>query len=138
MKKLTLALVTLLTALLTVAPAAPKPKLEHGKDLIEAPAVGNELSLHNLFQSDMVLQRDKPIKIWGWAAPGETVTITFAGQTQTVKAAADRSWKVTLPAQHANTTPQEMVVKGQTQTINLKNILKRFEPQHEPAEYAPG
>ncbi len=123
MKKLTLALLTLLTALLTVSAAAPKPKLETGKDLIEVPAMGSGLCLHNLFQSDMVLQRDKPIRIWGWAAPGETVTVTFAGQTQTATAAADRSWKVTFSAQPANTTPQEMVFKGKNQTIALKNIL---------------
>jgi len=62
MKKLTIALVTLLTALLTVSSAAAQPKLEAGKDFIEAPAVGRGLCLHNLFQSDMVLQRDK--RIW--------------------------------------------------------------------------
>ena len=29
----------------------------------------------------MVLQRDKPAAVWGWAAPGEKVTVSFAGQT---------------------------------------------------------
>lgn len=123
MKKPFIVLLALLTAFLTVASAAPKPKLETGKDLIETPAVGDGLCLHNLFQSDMVLQRDKPIRIWGWATPGETVTVTFAGHTQTAIAAADRSWKVTFPALPANATPQEMVVKGKNQTITLKNIL---------------
>ena len=88
MKKLTIALATLLTALLTVSPAATPPKLEDGKDFTEVPAAGRGLCLHNLFQSDMVLQRDKPIRIWGWAAPDETVTVSFAGQKQPAKAAA--------------------------------------------------
>jgi sialate O-acetylesterase len=123
MKKLTIAVVALLTALQTVTPAATQPKLEHGKDFIEVPAVGNGLCLHNLFQSDMVLQRDKPIRIWGWAAPGETVIVSFAGQTQTAKAAEDRSWKVTFPAMPANAAPQEMVVKSKAETLTLKNIL---------------
>jgi sialate O-acetylesterase len=87
------------------------------------PATGSGLCLHNLFQSDMVLQRDKPIRIWGWAAPGETVAASFAGHTQTAKAAEDRSWKVTFPAMPANAAPQEMVVKGKDKTLTLKSIL---------------
>ncbi len=87
MKKLTIALAILLTALQTILPAAAQPKLERGKDFTEAPAIGSGLYLHNLFQPGMVLQRDKPIRIWGWAAPSETVTVSFAGRTQTAKAA---------------------------------------------------
>jgi hypothetical protein len=37
-----------------------------------APAA--KLTLHAIFDSDMVLLRGKPITIWGWAAPGETVS----------------------------------------------------------------
>ena len=132
MKKRSIAFVVLLTALPTVSPAATPPKLERGKDFIETPALANGLSLPNLFQSDMVLQRDKPIRIWGWAAGGETVTVSFAGQTQTAKAdevqlgsvkAVMVPWKVTFPAMPANTTPQEIVVKGTDRTLTLKNIL---------------
>ena len=123
MNKLTIALLAMLTALPSVSPAATPPKLEQGKDFIETPALGSGLFLPNLFQSDMVLQRDRPIRIWGWAMPGETVTVAFVGQTQTAKAAADRSWKVTFSAMLANCTPQEMVVKGRDKTLTLKNIL---------------
>ena len=52
-----------------------------GKDWVEAPAVGDGLCVHNLFQSNMVIQRDKPVRVWGWATPGENVTVSFAGQT---------------------------------------------------------
>ena len=123
MKKLTIALAILLRALQTVSPAVPQSKLERGKDFIEVPAISDGLCLHNLFQSAMVLQRDKPIRIWGWAAPGESVTVSFAGQTQTAKAAEDRSWKVTFPAMPANAAPQEIVVKGKDETLTLRNIL---------------
>ena len=116
-------LVALLTALPTVLPAAAPPKLERGKDFIETPALGSGLFLPNLFQSDMVLQRDKPIRVWGWAAAGETVSVSFAGQTQTANAAADKSWKVTFPAMPANTAPQEIIIKGKDKTLSLKNIL---------------
>jgi len=123
MKPLTIALATLLTALQTALPAVPQPKLVSGEDFTEVPAIGSGLCLHNLFQSDMVLQRDKPIRIWGWAAPDETVAVSFAGQTQTAKAAKDRSWKVTFPAMPAKAAPQEMVVKDEDKTLTLKNIL---------------
>jgi sialate O-acetylesterase len=124
MKKRNLALLlALLSVLPIVSPAATPPKLERGEDFIETPALGSGLFMPNLFQSDMVLQRDKPIRIWGWAEPGETVTVSFGGQTQTAKASQDRSWKITFSAMPANTTPQEMVVKGKDKTLTLKNIL---------------
>ncbi|MFL6579073.1 MAG: hypothetical protein ACJ8MR_20785, partial [Povalibacter sp.] len=42
--------------------------------------------LHQLFQDHAVLQRDKPIAVWGDAAAGENVTITLADQTAVVTA----------------------------------------------------
>ena len=44
------------------------------ENVIDVPAIGEGLCVHNLFQSNMVLQRDKPISVWGWASPGERVT----------------------------------------------------------------
>jgi sialate O-acetylesterase len=66
-------------------------KLERGKDRIDVPAIGAGLCLHNLFQTGMVIQRDKPIRIWGWAEPGENVSVTFGEKTQSCTAAADRA-----------------------------------------------
>jgi sialate O-acetylesterase len=40
------------------------------ESVVEIPAVGKELCVHNLFQSNMALQRDKPVTIRGWAKPG--------------------------------------------------------------------
>ena len=60
------------------------------EDVVEVPAIGEGLCVHNLFQSNMVLQRDKPIQIWGWANPGEKVSVGFAGQTKEAKAGKDR------------------------------------------------
>ena len=87
------------------------------------PPRADELCLHSLFQTNMVVQRDKPISIWGVAPANEEVTVTFGGRKQTAKAAADKSWKVVLPAMPANSTPQQMVVQGRGKTIKLDNIL---------------
>jgi len=71
----------------------------------------------------MVLQRDKPIAIWGWAAPGEDVAVAFGGDRKTTRAAADRSWRITLAAQPANRSPQQLVVQGKDGKLVLDDVL---------------
>lgn len=93
------------------------------ENVIDVPAIGDGLYVSNVFQSNMVLQRDKPISVWGWADAGEQVTVSFDGEQASVTAAEDRSWKATLPAVAANATPQQMTVKGQSSTVVLENIL---------------
>lgn len=97
----------------------PMPK----EDVIEVPAIGDGLCVHNLFQSNMILQRDKPIEIWGWAKPGEVVRVLFAGKSKEAKAGKDREWKVTLPAMTANADPQTLNIKGKDQNLTLENVL---------------
>ena len=62
----------------------------------------------------MVLQRDKPICIWGEAGPGESVTVSFSGQTDTTVADADGHWQLTLdPVPYdANNQRRTMTVVG--------------------------
>jgi hypothetical protein len=58
-----------------------------------SPATGAaDLRLSPVFDDHMALQRDRPVKVWGWADPGETVTVRFAGQQRSATAAADGSW----------------------------------------------
>jgi sialate O-acetylesterase len=106
-----------------VLQALADEKLVQGQDRIDVPAIGEGLCMHNLFQSGMVLQRDKPIRIWGWADAGEIVTVTFGDKTHSCTAAADRSWKVELPAQPASSQPQTLIIKGNTTTLNVADIL---------------
>lgn len=98
-------------------------KTVRGEDKIIMPAKGEGLYVNNLFQSNMVLQRDKPIAVWGWAKPGEAVKVEFDGKEQTAEAADDGSWKVEFPALPASANPKTMVIKGSDKTINLENIL---------------
>jgi sialate O-acetylesterase len=93
------------------------------EDVVEVPAIGKGLCVSNVFQTNMVLQRNKPAAIWGWAAPGEKVTVSFAGQTAKTTAKADRSWEVILKAMPANSKPQVMTVEGKARTLKLENIL---------------
>lgn len=114
---------TFLALLCGAAWCAAEEKLERGKDRIDVPAIGTGLCVHNLFQSGMVIQRDKPIRIWGWADSGEKVTVTFGDQTQSTTAAADRLWEVELQARAASGEPHRLVVRGQAKKIELENIL---------------
>ena len=104
------------------SPAAFAQRLPR-ENVVEVPAIGDGLSVSNVFQSNMVLQRDKPICIWGWADAGEQVTVSFAGEQASATAADDRSWKVDLPAASANAAPQSVTIKGKSSTLVLDNIL---------------
>ena len=106
-----------------IATAQDSPKKLPREDVVDAPAVGKGLCVSNIFQTNMVLQRIKPVTIWGWADPGEKVTVSFAGQTVDALAGSDRSWKVTLKGMPANSTPQVMAIKGKSKTLTLENIL---------------
>ena len=112
-----------LISLLVLSQTRAEEKLVSGKDRIDVPAIGDGLCLHNLFQTGMVLQRDKPIRFWGWAEPGENVTVTFGDNTQSNTAAADRSWKVELPALPASSEPHQLIVQGKATMLKLEDIL---------------
>ena len=60
-----------------------------------------EISLPQLFQSGMVLQRGKLIPIWGKAAPGELVTVRFNKKQYATTAGAHGSWRINLPKMKA-------------------------------------
>lgn len=121
MKKATIGLLVVAISAMIQAGAQEKP--EKGKDWLEAPAIGDGLCVNNLFQSDMVIQRDKPVRVWGWAPPDEAVTVSFAGQSHSAKAGEDRQWQVELSAMEANATPQTMTIKGEGKVLSFTNIL---------------
>lgn len=116
-------LLILLASLLALPTLAEDPKPVRGEDLIIRPAVGEGLCVSNTFQSNMVVQRDKPITIWGWADAGKEVTVSFGGNSAKATAGNDRAWKAELPALPANDKPQVMTIKSNGQTLTLDNIL---------------
>ena len=113
---------TLLTLLgyLTLSLRAQKMPRE---DVVEVPEISEGLCVSNVFQSNGVLQRNKPIHVWGWADPGEKVTVRFADQQVSAKAGKDRFWKVTLAAMPASRKPQQMTIRGKSKTLVLDNVL---------------
>lgn len=57
--------------------------------------------VHALFQDHMVLQRGVNAPVWGWAEPGQEVTVEFAGQTMKASAGKDGKWLVRLAPMEA-------------------------------------
>ncbi len=72
--------------------------------------------------NNMVLQKDIPLPIWGWADAGEEVTVTLGESKVSAKADGAGKWKVTLPAVKTAGGPHEMTVKGKNE-IKIGNIL---------------
>lgn len=70
----------------------------------------------------MVLQREKPVAIWGTADAGEEITVTFAGQTKTAISDTAGNWQVKLDPLAASALPRKMIIAG-SNTIELENIL---------------
>lgn len=77
--------------------------------------------LPGIFGDNMVLQRNKPIAVWGWANKGEKIAITFNLQTKTTKANAAGKWQLQLNPEAAG-GPFILTVKGNN-TIIFSNVL---------------
>ena len=85
-------------------------------------AAAAEVRLPDVIAGSMVVQQKQNVPIWGWADPGESVTVEFAGQKRTVTAGGDGKWLVKLGKLGANAVPQTMVIRGRN-TIELTDIL---------------
>jgi sialate O-acetylesterase len=81
----------------------------------------SELRLPRLISDGMVLQRDTKVKIWGWAAPGEIVTVDFIEESYSAITNPEGKWEVILDELQAG-GPYLMEVKART-SITIKNIL---------------
>ena len=72
--------------------------------LAVSPALRAEVRLPAIFSDHMVLQRGTAVPVWGWADPGEQVTVAIAGQTRKVQAGTDGKWMVRLAPLNAAQT----------------------------------
>ena len=81
------------------------------------------LNLPRIFSDNMVLQRGIPLKVWGWADPGQSVEVSFSAQKKITKAGEDGKWAVTLDPLLANAEPGELSIAAGTQRVSIKNVL---------------
>jgi sialate O-acetylesterase len=81
-----------------------------------------DVTLAPVFGDHAVLQRGKPVPVWGTAAAGESVTVSFHGQSISAKAGPDGRWSANLAALDASSDPADLVVSGSS-TITLHDIV---------------
>lgn len=84
--------------------------------------VNTTLRLPLLIGDNMVLQRDKPVAIWGWAASGETVTISMGKENHVAVTDEKGLWRSNLSSKAAG-GPYSLVIKTAKDSITLKNIM---------------
>jgi sialate O-acetylesterase len=80
-----------------------------------------EVRLSEVFGDHMVLQRDRPLRLWGQATPGKTLTVELGGRSGTAHVGPDGRWRVQLAPLPAG-GPHRLVVMGD-QTVTLNNVL---------------
>lgn len=79
--------------------------------------------LPGIFGDEMVLQRDKPVRVWGRAGGGEPVSVSFAGQEKTATGGEDGAWTLDLDPMPASSEPRTMTVRGRDSEVSCENVL---------------
>ncbi|WP_405413912.1 sialate O-acetylesterase [Maribacter sp. Asnod1-A12] len=83
-----------------------------------------EITLHNIFSSEMVLQRNADVLVYGWADPNEVFEIytSWNDETLKVKTGNDAKWEINVKTLEAG-GPYQIIIKGKNNEIVLKDIL---------------
>ncbi len=79
-----------------------------------------QTKVSDLFSDNMVVQREQPIKVWGWSDDGTSISVQFAGNSATTTT-QNGKWEVSLPALDAG-GPYSMTIQAET-AITIDNIL---------------
>lgn len=81
-----------------------------------------DVRLPSLFGDKMVLQQGIPVPVWGKADPGESVTVSVAGQSVSTHADAAGKWRVILQPLKSDSNPVTINVQGRN-LITLSDVL---------------
>ena len=80
------------------------------------------VAVPSVFSDHMVLQRNKPLPIWGWADAGEKVRVSFRKYTVSTTANTVGKWRVALPPMDANREPATLTIQGANE-IKIDDVL---------------
>lgn len=79
-------------------------------------------TLAPIFADHMVMQRDKPIQVWGWGKPNEKISVAFKAQNLSTKANKEGKWQVQLAPEQAG-GPYTLQVSAKSGSVQLSDIL---------------
>lgn len=80
-----------------------------------------QVKLPRIIRDSMILQRDAKLNIWGWASPGEKVSVHFNNKTYKATTGKDGKWKVQIQPTKAG-GPYNMNINASNHIV-LKDIL---------------
>jgi sialate O-acetylesterase len=90
--------------------------------VLSTTGISGELKIAGVFSEHMVLQRDQPVPVWGWASPGAPVSLSLAGQSGEAIAGPSGSWRYRFAPIPAG-GPHELQVSAGNERIVLSDIL---------------
>lgn len=76
-----------------------------------------------VFSSNMVLQRDRPVPVWGKATPGSKVEVRFGNLYRFTIANRDSAWMVKLPGQTTSLQQKNLVISCRDTSVTFQNVL---------------
>jgi len=82
-----------------------------------------EVRVHHIFDNNIVLQRGKPLKVWGWADKGEVVSVEFHDQKVQTEADDQGTWAVELRPPEASAEGRRLIVRGTANTVEYENVV---------------
>ncbi|QDU29003.1 hypothetical protein ETAA8_41090 [Anatilimnocola aggregata] len=87
------------------------------------PVAHAELKLAGIFSDHMVLQRERPVPVWGWADKGRVVTVQFADQIITAKVNDDGTWQAILKPLAASDEARKLVAACDGETVVVADVV---------------
>ncbi|MAI35658.1 MAG: sialate O-acetylesterase [Rhodopirellula sp.] len=90
--------------------------------ILTGSSVRADVTLPSIIGDGMVLQQKMAAPIWGWADPGENVTVSFNKQSKATTADQDGKWMIKLDPMNASKKGQSLNIKGNN-SIHVQQVL---------------
>ncbi len=91
--------------------------------LLIASAAAQQPGFARVFDHHMVLQRDAPVRVWGWGAPGAAASVRFADQEQRAIVDDQGRWEVTLAASPASSEGRPLTLAMGAVRAELRDVV---------------